>query len=254
MALRWAGPCLFRRSFTPQKDKTYFFWSEEWRKASTPSTNDINVPTPAELGGSFTVPIPIAPKGCVTTASGISTINPSCYSQNAAAYLKAFMVPNPPNNSAQNQLITNYSQLNNFRQDIIRLDQNIGDRVRVFGRYMEDVVPQNEPYSLWGGNNYPGVENTSLNAPGRNLVVNATMTLSPRVVNEVEYVDAWGAINSDLTGAMANSPAFLSQLTNNTAYQDPNGRAPNVCYFRTDGFRERQRALLRTKYRQEHLR
>ena len=222
------GPLFIPKFFHPQKDKTYFFWSEEWRKASTPSTNDINVPTPAELGGSFTVPIPIAPKGCVTTASGISTINPSCYSQNAAAYLKAFMVPNPPNNSAQNQLITNYSQLNNFRQDIIRLDQNIGDRVRVFGRYMEDVVPQNEPYSLWGGNNYPGVENTSLNAPGRNLVVNASMTLSPRVVNEVEYVDAWGAINSDLTGALANSPAFLSQLTNNTAYQDPNGRAPNV--------------------------
>ena len=40
--------------------------------------------------------------------------------------------------------------------------------------------------------------------------------------------DAWGAINSDLAGAIANSPAFLSQLTNNTAYQDPNHRAPNV--------------------------
>lgn len=138
------------------------------------------------------------------------------------------MAPNPANNAAGDQLITNYSQLNNFRQDIIRLDQNIGDKVRLFGRYMEDVVPQNEPFSLWGGGNYPGVENTSLNAPGRNLVFNATMTLSPRVVNEVEYVDAWGAINSDLTGAIANSPSFLSQLTNNTAYQDPNGRAPNV--------------------------
>ena len=222
------GPLFIPKFFHPQKDKTFFFWSEEWRKASTPGTNDINVPTTAELGGQFAVPVPVAPAGCVTTAGGTSTINPSCYSQNAAAYLKAFMAPNPANNAAGDQLITNYSQLNNFRQDIIRLDQNIGDKVRLFGRYMEDVVPQNEPFSLWGGGNYPGVENTSLNAPGRNLVFNATMTLSPKVVNEVEYVDAWGAINSNLTGAIANSPAFLSQLTNNTAYQDPNGRAPNV--------------------------
>src|SRR5579863_3232465 len=222
------GPLFIPKYFHPQKDKTYFFWSEEWRKASTPGTNQINVPTPAELAGQFTGPIPIAPAGCVTTSGGTSTINPSCYSQNAAAYLKAFMAPNPPNNGAQNQLITNYSQLNNYRQDIIRLDQIVGEKVRIFGRYMEDVVPQNEPFSLWGGANYPGVETTALNAPGRNLVFNATMTLSPRVVNEVEYVDSWGAINSDLSGAIANSPAFLGQLTNNTAYQDPNHRAPNV--------------------------
>jgi hypothetical protein len=220
------GPLFIPKVYHPQKDRTFFFWSEEWRKASTPGLNIINVPTNAELAGSFSSPITVAPAGCVTTAGGISTISPSCYSKNAAAYLKAFMAPNPANSST-GQLVTNYSQLNNFRQDIIRLDQNIGDRIRVFGRYMEDVVPQNEPFSLWGGGNYPGVESTSVNAPGRNLVINASMTISPKVVNEVEYVDAWGAINSTLNG-IANSPTFLSQLTNNTKYTDPNGRAPNV--------------------------
>jgi Carboxypeptidase regulatory-like domain/TonB-dependent Receptor Plug Domain len=222
------GPLFIPKLYHPQKDKTYFFWSEEWRKASTPGTNIINVPTNAQLAGSFSTPIPVAPAGCVTTASGIATISPSCYSKNANAYLAAFMAPNPAN-SPTGQLITNYSQLNNFRQDIIRLDQNVGDKVRLFGRYMEDVVPQNEPFSLWGGGNYPGVENTSVNAPGRNLVVNASATISPKVVNEVEYVDAWGAINSTLSG-IANSPTFLGQLTNNTAFQDPNGRAPDVIF------------------------
>jgi len=48
------------------------------------------------------------------------------------------------------------------------------------------------------------------------------------VVNEVEFADSYGAINSVLTGAIANSPAFLTQLTNNTVYTDPNGRAPNI--------------------------
>src|ERR1700723_2943277 len=221
------GPLFIPKLYHPAKDKTFFFWSEEWRKASTPGTNQINVPTNAELAGSFTSPIGVAPAGCVTAAGGVYTINPSCYSANAKAYLNAFMLPNPANNADGTQLITNYGQLNNFRQDIIRLDQTIGDRVRIFGRYMEDVVPQNEPFSLWGGGNYPGVETTSVNAPGRNLVINASATISPRVVNEVEYVDAWGAINSTLSG-VANSPSFLSQLTNNTAFKDPNARAPNV--------------------------
>src|SRR5271165_7466297 len=229
------GPLEIPKLYKPVKDKTFFFWSEEWRKASTPGSASIPVPTNAQLNGVFTTPIPVAPDvpgtttSCVSASGGNYTINKKCYSTNALAYLNAFMIPNPAN-SGTNQLGESYSQLNNFRQDIIRLDQNIGDRVRVFGRYMEDVVPQNEPFSLWGGGNYPGVETTSVNAPGRNLVVNASATISPKVVNEVEYVDAWGAINSTLSG-IANSSAFLGELTNNTKYTDPNGRAPNVSFL-----------------------
>jgi hypothetical protein len=221
----FGGPLMVPKLYHPERNKTFFFWSEEWRKASQPATNIITVPTAAELGGVFTSPIPVAPAGCITASGGTYTISPTCYSQNATAYLGAFMTANPPN--VGTTLVTNYSSLNNFRQDIIRLDQNVGDRVKIFARYMQDSVPQNAPFSLWGGANYPGVETTSINAPGRNLVVNATATLSSKVVNEVEFVDAWGAINSTLDGT-ANSPAFLSELTNNTAYTDPNGRAPNV--------------------------
>jgi hypothetical protein len=227
------GPLYIPKLFHPQKNQTFFFWSEEWRKASTPGTNTINVPTAAELGGVFSSPVTDATNpSCVTNSGGTSAISPACYSQNAAAYLNAFMAANPPN--VGTQLVTNYSSLNNFRQDIIRLDQNVGDRVRIFARYMEDSVPQNAPFSLWGGANYPGVETTSINAPGRNLVLNATVNLSSKVVNEVEFVDSWGAINSNLSG-IANSPAFLGQLTNNTVYQDPNGRAPNVCFDPNSG-------------------
>jgi Carboxypeptidase regulatory-like domain/TonB-dependent Receptor Plug Domain len=223
------GPLFIPHLYHPVKNKTFFFWSEEWRKASTPGTNIITVPTAAELHGIFTSPIPVAPAGCVSSAGGTYTISPTCFSKNANAYLNAFMLANPAN--ATGQLITNYSQLNNFREDNIRLDQMLGDKVRVFARYMQDSVPQSFPFGLWGATNYPGVENTSLNAPGRNLVVNVTANLSPRVVNEVEFVDAYGAINSDLSNAIANSPSFLSKLTNNTVYTDPNGRAPDITFL-----------------------
>jgi Carboxypeptidase regulatory-like domain/TonB-dependent Receptor Plug Domain len=220
------GPIEIPKVFQPVKDKTYFFWSEEWRHSSLPGSTEINVPTTAELGGVFTTPINVAPAGCVTAAGGTYTISPSCYSQNAKAYLNAFMVQNPPN-VGTNLLDESYSELNNFRQDIIRLDQNAGDKVRIFGRYMQDSVPENFPFGLWGTANYPGSDAISLNAPGRNLVANATVNISPKVVNEVEFADSWGAINAALSG-FANSPAFTSQLTGKTAYQDPYGRAPNV--------------------------
>ncbi len=226
------GPLYIPKLYHPSKYKTFFFWSEEWRKASTPGSAQIPVPTNAQLNGVFTTPIPVAPNvpgtstSCVTASAGTYTINPLCYSQNAAAYLKTFMVTNPAN-SGTNQLVESYSQLNNFRQDIIRLDQNAGDKVRIFARYMQDSVPENFPFGLWGTANYPGTDAIALNAPGRNLVVNATATLSPRVVNEIEFADSWGAINANLSG-YSNSPAFTSQLTGNTKYQDPYGRAPNV--------------------------
>ncbi|MGA9544332.1 MAG: TonB-dependent receptor [Candidatus Sulfotelmatobacter sp.] len=233
------GPIEIPRLYQPTKNKTYFFWSEEWRHSSLPGSTEINVPTVGQLSGVFTTaqitgtnttPIPVAPAGCVTTAgTGANetwTISPTCYSQDAAAYLKAFIAPNPPN-VGTNLLDESYTELNNFRQDIIRLDQNVGDKVRLYGRYMQDSVPENFPFGLWGTANYPGSDAISLNAPGRNLVANATMSISPKVVNEVEFGDSWGAINAGLSG-FANSPSFTSQLTGLTAYQDPYGRAPNV--------------------------
>ncbi|MFZ0761825.1 MAG: carboxypeptidase regulatory-like domain-containing protein, partial [Candidatus Sulfotelmatobacter sp.] len=105
------GPLEIPKLYQPVKDRTYFFWSEEWRHSSLPGSTEINVPTTAELGGVFSSPINVAPAGCVTASGGNYTINPSCYSQNAAAYLKAFILPNPPN-VGTNLLDESYSELN----------------------------------------------------------------------------------------------------------------------------------------------
>jgi hypothetical protein len=210
-------------------DKTYFFWSEEWRKAKSPGTNPLLVPSAANLTGVFQHPIPVAPAGCVTASGGTYQIKATCYSQNAAAYLNAFIAPNPPNDpNGQNIEFVNYSSLNNFRQDIIRLDQNIGTKVRAYARYMQDSVPLTEAFGLFTGNgNYPGVENVSTQSPGRNLIGNVTWLISPRVVNELEYANTWGAITSSLSG-FEDSPALLSQLTNINAYPDISRRIPGV--------------------------
>jgi len=228
----FGGPVMIPKLYNPSKNKTFFFVSEEWRKATIPGSNTDSIPTAAELGGSFNTTTPIVlPAGdaasCVTTSGGTQTISPSCYSKNATAYLNAFM-SNPGNGSGT--LTEPFSQLNNFREDMVRVDQNVGNKVRLYARFMQDSVPQSFPFGLWGTANYPGVENTQLNAPGRNWVVNASATISPKVVNEVEYADSWGAINSVLSNAIANNKSFTSTLTNNTKFPDPYGRAPNIAF------------------------
>jgi hypothetical protein len=97
---------------------------------------------------------------------------------------------------------------------------------------MQDEAPSNLPTGLWGGSNYPGVVNVAINAPGKNVVGNLTWTISPRMVNEVEFAYSQGTIAGVLSG-QANSPSVLSSLTNNLANPDPYGRIPSASI--TDG-------------------
>jgi hypothetical protein len=61
------GPIYIPHVYNADKKKTFFFWSEEWRKITTPSSNNVAAPTSAELAGTFFSPTaPTAPVGCVT--------------------------------------------------------------------------------------------------------------------------------------------------------------------------------------------
>jgi hypothetical protein len=60
------------------RNKTFFFWSEEWRKATTPNPVTYTVPTAAELAGNFTTPITLLPAGenaATCLSNGNTTIN-----------------------------------------------------------------------------------------------------------------------------------------------------------------------------------
>jgi hypothetical protein len=239
------GPLFIPHVYNRDRNKTFVFWSEEWRKVSGPSSNNVPAPTAAELGGSFyAASEPSAPAGCitgwtpnpnVTVGGGTGTINSSCFSANAKVYLSQIFSKNQANSSTVNpqtnftggSQITSFSTLNNFRQDLVRVDHYFNDRLHFFARGMQDEAPSNLPLGLWGGANYPGVVNVAINAPGKNVVANLTWTISPKMVNEVEFAYSQGTIGGVLSGP-ANSPALLSSLTNNLANPDPYGRIPTV--------------------------
>lgn len=162
-----------------------------------------------------------------TAATVTGNVNPNCYSRNAKVYLANVFDKFPGNAAGLN--VSTFSSLNNVRQDIVRVDHNFTDKVHFFGRAMQDETPENFPTGLFAGANYPGLVNTSVNAPGENVVGNLTYTITPNLVNEAEFAYAQGTISATLTG-VANSPAVVGELTNNTAFKDPYGRIPTVTF------------------------
>jgi hypothetical protein len=243
------GPIFIPHVYNSDRKKTFFFWSEEWRKTVQPTTNDVAAATPAELAGKFdTNPTDYAatvaavgakcvsaytPLTTGTNPTGYAVASPSCFSANSQVYLSQVVSKFPANYTAVSNgftygdNITGYSTLNNFRQDLVRVDHYFNDKVHFFARGMQDDVPESLPTGLWGGNNYPGVVNVAINAPGKNVVGNLTWTISPKMVNEVEFAYSQGTISGALSG-QANSASILSSLTNKLAYQDPYGRIPSA--------------------------
>jgi hypothetical protein len=247
------GPIFIPHVYNADRKKTFFFWSEEWRKITTPSSNNVAAPTTAELAGTFFSPTaPTAPAGCITGytpfvpsttpggtgSGGVGTVdisNPNCISKNAAVYLSQiiskfpanFTEINPTTGFLQGTNIASFPALDNFRQDLVRVDHYFNDKLHFFARGMQDDAPSNLPTGLWGGSNYPGVVNVALDAPVKNVVANLTWTISPKMVNEVEFAYSQGTIKGALSGA-SDSPSVLSSLTNNLANPDPYGRIPSV--------------------------
>jgi hypothetical protein len=225
------GPLYIPKVYNTAKNKTFFFWSEEWRKVSAPVTASVTAPTQANLNGVFSGQVANAPAGCVAynASTDTSTLNPSCYSQNSKVYLANLFDKFPANSG--NLYVFSYSQLGNTREDLVRVDHNFTDRLHFFGRAMQDETPENFPQGLFAGSNFPGVAGSVVNAPGQNVVGNLTWTISPRMINEVEFAYTQGTISSQFTpGNIATSSAVSGGLTNNTAYTDPYGRIPGISF------------------------
>jgi len=233
------GPIYIPKVYNQDRKKTFFFWSEEWRKTSIPDPITVTPPSTAQLAGTvagnFTPSGPNGLSGCTTydAATNTTQISSACYSKNAQVYLTNVFSKFPPNDG--NLFYQSYSQKNNFRQDIVRVDHYFSEKVHFYARGMQDDTPIDYPTGLWAGNNYPGMMATSVDAPGKNVVGNLTWAISPKLVNEVEFVWAQGSIAANLdAGDAANSSTVRGALTNNWTYTDPYGRIPSVS-FNTGG-------------------
>lgn len=201
------GPVFIPGIYPKEKSKTFFFFSEEFRRIITYSNFNGLVPTAAERQGIFTQPICIATNAagttCTQSATQITNINPV-----AQAYITDIYSKLDLPNSGTNTLLSNVRNLSNSRQELVRIDHNFSQKVTLAVRYLHDSIPTEEPGGLFTGNSVPFLSTTKTNSPGYSWVARSVQTIRPNLLNELGYAFSYGAIVSDPTGLILkdNSP------------------------------------------------
>jgi hypothetical protein len=193
------GPIYIPRHYNTNRDKTFFFVSEEFRRVITYSSATATVPTQAELGGVFPGAVCTSYTGS-TCNSTSTTIPTSLYNPVASQYIKDIYshIALP---ASSNSLVSLFRNVYNFEQEMYKLDQNFGAKLQLSARYLRDQIPTVEPQGIFSlGSAIPNIGITNTNAPGRSWNFHATSTFSPTWINEAGYNFSYGALLSDPTG------------------------------------------------------
>jgi hypothetical protein len=239
------GPVFIPGLYNTNKQKTFFFWSEEWRRELTPASGFFSstvVPTVAERGGNFSADCPSS--GTVFQTADSAGFPGGTYTPNCPAASQAGTTIDPNTNQAvqlynifpgnqvpiANPAVTNaleaYIPLPNissntwfatptlpttWRQELFKVDHNINDKVRASFRYIHDSWAQQYPVPLWtSGTTFPTVQ-TAFTNPGVSMVARLTANLSPTLLNEFVASYTTDHIGTHLTGPWqrpANFPAI----------------------------------------------
>ncbi len=223
------GPVIIPGLYNPvrEKRKTFFFFSQEFRRQNVPSTVTATVPTAQEKQGIFTREVCIAPNTYTTSCPAgsrgfaVAAINPI-----AQEYLNAIWnsIPGPSDPATHQLFVQRVSQFNH-RQELARVDHVFGPRWSVFVRFLNDTIPTKEPGGLFTGAALPGVSNTETNSPGRSWVAKSVNTLTPTFLMEVGYAYSYGAIISDPVGTLSSS---RSTITTPLPFPVTLGRIPAI--------------------------
>jgi hypothetical protein len=235
------GPIYFPKAYNTDKKKTFFFWSQEWQKQVTPTSGALSAANSDEVNGIIADTLdlngvyhPYVPSG-PNTCPGIthddishqSTIPTACWSKNSTVYNTNVFSKYLASAGTSNYNYA-FSSASNFRQEILRIDHYFSDKWHFYARGIEEKMPYTNVLGLWSGT-YPGLSEETVDTPGKNVVGNLTWTISPKMVNEFEFVYSQGTYQAiPITGEFFNSSTAVSALTNNWAYTDPYGRTPQL--------------------------
>jgi hypothetical protein len=189
------GPVILP-GYNKNRDKTFFFWSQEWRRERNPNTfSPTNVPSDAERTGVFSdlcspVPgvidstnfpdCPVDPATSLRFPNDTVTIDPV-----ATALLPMIPTANTTNSGfpAYQATVTTPTT---WREELIKIDHNITPKVRATFRYIHDSWVTVTPTPLWSTGTFPTIE-TNFVGPGVSLVQRLTANISPTLLNEFVF-------------------------------------------------------------------
>jgi hypothetical protein len=191
------GPIYIPKVFNTDKSKTFFFWSEEWRKDVVPGqTFHLPVPSIAERGGNFSDICPGTDCPTVGNNGDITGLTAFAANQATAQGLLA-MIPQPtganaatcvPGSSSNGCFFTQSpAQATNWREELIKVDHNFSDKIRATFRFIHDSWQTTTAVPLWTNQtSFPTIQ-TAFKGPGVALVFRLTNNVSPSLLNEFVF-------------------------------------------------------------------
>ena len=213
------GPVFIPRIYHPAKQKTFFFWSQEWRREKNPDPVTQNVPSVAERSGNFSdlCPGPDCP----------NVPNPAAVPISAVGQALEGLIPMP---NSVNAGFPSFSQTvslpTTWREELVRVDHNITDNYRLTFRYIHDSWSTINPNPLWGvGNSSFNNINTNFVGPGTSFVARLTANVTPSLLNE--FVASYTADHIDLS--ILNAPALPASFPMGSLFDNGfGGKLPGI--------------------------
>ncbi len=254
------GPIFIPNHYNTNKQKTFFFWSQEWRVERVPGqVFNTPVPSNAERNGDFNDLCPNQTTGSFAdcpidpSTGNFFPNNQVPVSATGAALLPLIPVANAGAPGAE-LYNASPSQPTNWREELLRLDQNFGTKLRAMFRYTHDSWNTVTPVGVYSGSYFPTVQ-TNYVGPAVSVVARLNWNPTPSLVNEFVFSYTTDHITFTSTGTPnpnawqrpPNLPmgAFFNngfggklptiQLVGSAAYgggfyQDPNGEWPEGPY------------------------
>jgi len=179
----FGGPIFIPNHYNTDKKKTFFFWSQEWRKENVSTTILQNVPSDAERSGNFSDLCPGA--DCphqVNSANPFAgnTVVPSAVGTALLAII-------PSANTTANgfpAVQETVASPTTWREELVRVDHNLTDNYRLTFRYIHDSWQTVVPNALWGnGSSFQNIT-TNFVGPGTSFLARLNANITPTLLNE----------------------------------------------------------------------
>ena len=211
------GPFYIPGTYNTDKDKDFFFWSQEWRIIRRGVTVQGQAPTEAMRRGDFSE---LLDPNNPFTRSTVQINDPETSSpfpgniipagrinSNSNSLLEQ-LIPLPNRSGQALNFVGSPSVPTNFRQELIRGDHHFNERVNLMVRFIQDTFDDTPVTTLWTGSAFPTV-NATIASPGKNLITKLTYAISPKTLNEFNFNVAANKIDIGLNGA-ATRPSGLT--------------------------------------------
>jgi hypothetical protein len=239
------------------KNKTFFFVSQEWQRIiDTLSQATATVPLPSELKGDFTQsysynsttkvysqqPITVCTafttnsttgkNTCTATGSTVTTLSPTAQQYLKDVYSKITLpgatqqAYDIAHNFDPHTIFTNFKNTFNNSDTVVRGDQQFGQKMNIFYRYMHDTFPVFYPGGQFTTVYIAGMNPTTAQNPGTQQMGHGTYTFSPTLVLDAGYAYSNGSITTLSSGylSQAQSPDVKPTL----AYPNTSGVLPTL--------------------------